>query len=777
MAWYDPLAALAQRVQQRLGIADKDRWLLWVWPLGVLALLVLALAGTIMSITPEVPLRTPRPAEVYSADGVLLAQLAPPDFETPAPYDSLRHLTNALEAAYQPGYRKGDYVLTSAFSRLLVRQLDIDFDGPLRSWQMRYAAYRMEREYPRDTILAAVLHYADFGQGRRGIVRAARFYFDKRPQELSIAEAALLAGMLEAPTAYNPRRDSAKAAARRNEVLDAMAAHGMVSADESSKLRQQAIRTKRGKMPRTKLDSQEPYFTRLVADWAEQTLDSLRKQGQYAPDLYTAGLRIYTTLDTRIQAHAREAVLEHLRFLDEPFRDQLKTFAPWRRTRDKDFLTRLIRRTARYQAMQEAGIPEAEILAFFQTQKVRMQLVRLVRDRSRGAEWTDTKVELRDTALTAQDSLLYYTAMLQAGLLSAETNSHRVRAYVAGLNYTFLPLDHLTQTRRQPGSAFKPFVYAAALDSNIAPCTELPNKQLVIETPEGPWRPRNSEGESDPLLSMKCALAFSINRVAVYLSERLGRERVAAYANRFGIEQKIKPVPAVALGTTDVSVWEMTRAYATIASLGRSKPLVIVDSIVDASGRKLNLPEVKTEQVYPADKAYTLLDLMRGVVTFGTAGTIKRQYNLYNIDLAGKTGTTQNHSDGWFMNVTPELVTGIWVGCDDRRVRFEYMYYGRGAMTAMPIGGLFLSKVYADKQLKLPKGRFEPPAKLPWTTACAACPQFIEKVDSTATDSLNTESGEDVEFSLEFADDEADTGNASDEDGGLLRLLRPQYPN
>jgi penicillin-binding protein 1A len=413
-------------------------------------------------------------------------------------------------------------------------------------------------------------------------------------------------------------------------------------------------------------------------------------------NLYEDGLRVYTTLDSRMQLHAESAVKEHLSYLQPIFVNHIKGREAYRT--HPDIIELMMRESDRYRNGLRAGKTKAQIQEEFDV-PVRMTVFGWEGD--------------IDTVLSPRDSLKYHSAFLETGFVAIEPANGQVKAWVGGINYRRFKYDHVATGKRQVGSTFKPFVYAAALDKGRKPCDLELNQPVVFENTDGlgtRWVPKNSDGDYGGLMTLRSALAASVNLITARLMKWLGPQTVVDYAYRAGIKSRLDPVPALCLGTTDLSVYELTGAYSTFVNNGVRTDPYFVTRIEDRRGNVLAEFRAETSQAINPTTSYVLIQMLRGVIDQpgGTANRIRRVYKFKN-EIAGKTGTTQNHSDGWFIGCTPNLVAGAWVGCADRRMRFRSIALGQGASMALPIWGLFMQRVYADPKIGLPQDKFKAP--------------------------------------------------------------------
>lgn len=711
------------------------------WPLG----LGFVLLAFLYWDAPLPQLRSANPSRVYSADGVLLGTLHAPGYRPSiAQAQVSQTLKDALRAA---DFDEAASVFNAPVNRYAQRLMRRQYDARqeertlLRKAKELAAAFYLSQTLSTDSLRTLYLNRNTFVGGQTGIESAARALYGIQANQLDQSQAALVMGLLKAPGQYNPFKHPEAARTRRNQVLRSMLQLGLMDSLKLAQLQSSPLKLS---PPRAQVTppNEAPYFMAQVPRWTEQWAEQYYDSTGNNLDPNQDGLRIITTLDTRMQAHAEAAAYEHLYLVQKDLDQHLHGYEPWRK--DTSFLPRLMRKSDRWQAGRAARKNYSTLVAEFK----RKQPMRVL-----GIRWANTpgkfwlRPVLHDTILSPLDSIQYYLKLMQAAVLSADTRTGAIRAWFAGLDYIRQPLDHVAQTRRQVGSAFKPFVYGAALQTGFRVCDSLPNRPIAIQTPEGRWRPKNAEGDTGQMVSLRCALAFSVNIVTARVMDKIGPQTVADFASHAGIRTPLKAVPSLAFGTTELSLTDMVEAYTTLGRMGQSMPLHAIERIEDRNGNVVYQWQPTPRTAFDADLGYKLLDMLRDVVTYGTAGTIKRDFKLFDVDMAGKTGTTQQHADGWFMSMTPELVTGVWVGCDDARIRFAHMGLGRAAVTAMPLGGRFLSRVYEDKQLALPRGKFKPPGKLTEKLWCGECPPGIvaQPEDSLGVDKWNDLDLDDLE--------------------------------
>lgn len=593
-------------------------------------------------------------------------------------------------------------------------------------------AIKLERNYTKEEILAMYFNTVDFGSNSYGIKSAAKTFFNKTPDKLNIEEAAMLVGMLKAPTWFSPVRNPERAMKRREVVLNQMRKHDYITDEQYDSLRVVPLNMSEYRM-QDHASGEATYFREYLRrimtakepdedDYADKSIyshDSLQwkinplygwieknpKPDGSRYNLYKDGLKIYTTLNSRMQIYAEQAVYEHLANDLQP-----AFFKHWKGNKHAPFdfpsdiaeaeanklLTSSMKRSDRYIRLKLAGVSDDSVKRSFHA-KIPMKIF----------TWKGE----RDTVMSPWDSIKYCKFFLQAGLMSVEPQTGFVRAYVGGINYKHFQYDHVMMSKRQVGSTFKPFVYTLAMqEGDFSPCTKIANIQYSIDLPDGTkWEPKNSSDYKEgQMVTLKEALANSINWISAFLIKRYSPMAVISIARKMGVTSPIEAVPAISLGTPDLTLYEMTGAMNTFAAKGVYIEPMFVTRIEDKNGNVLSRFMPKQQEAMSEETAYLMVQLMKGVVESGTGVRLRYKYGLNN-PIAGKTGTSQSHSDGWFMGLTPDLVTGIWVGGEDRSIRFRNISQGQGANMALPIWALYMKKVYADKKLNLYTGDFEAP--------------------------------------------------------------------
>jgi penicillin-binding protein 1A len=737
---------------------DFTKYIRWYWRLFISGILFIVLIFLLASwgVLGEMPdhtvLENPKTnlaTEIISSDGQTLGKFYFNDNRTPIDYKNLpRHLIDAListedarfhdhagidargtlRAAVFLGKRGG----ASTISQQLARQLFVGVRSrnkyeaitqKIKEWVI---AIRLERQYTKEEIIAQYFNVYDFGNNADGIRSAARIYFGKEPQDLDLKESAMLVGMFKNSSLYNPRpeRNPEGVKNRRNVVLSQMEKYGYIT--ESVKDSIQILELELNYSPESHREGIATYFREYLRGFMKNWIKDNPKPDGSKYDLYSDGLKIYTTIDSRMQQYAEEAIMEHMPRLQAEFfhqntprRNPTAPFLELTYGAIDTLLRQSIRKSERWRKMKyDLRKSDEEIKASFY-KPVKMSIF----------SWGENgEVKEIDTIMKPFDSMRYYKSFLRSGMMSMEPQTGHVKAWVGGMNYKHFQYDMVKQGKRQIGSAFKPFVYATAIDQlHLSPCDVFPDTPFCIEknkygNPEE-WCPKNSGEKYGGIRTLKNALANSVNTVTARLIDKIGPQPVIDLAHSLGIEQDILPVPSIALGTPDLSVYEMVAAYSSFANKGVYTRPVMITSIEDKNGTILFQVAPETKDVLSEEVAYVTVSLLEGVTHYGSGQRLRHNFGSdrvykeiitgypYEFDnpIAGKTGTTQNQSDGWFMGMVPNLVTGVWVGAEDRSAHFETITYGQGAAMALPIWGLYMKRCYADPTLNVSKEAFEEP--------------------------------------------------------------------
>ncbi|MCP1995062.1 transglycosylase domain-containing protein [Flavobacterium sp. HSC-61S13] len=597
-------------------------------------------------------------------------------------------------------------------------------------------AVKLERQYTKEEIITMYLNKADFVNNAVGIRSATRVYVGKEPKDLTIDEAAMFVGMLQNPSYFNPVRRPELVQNRRNVVLHQMEKSNFITEEEKLKFQGKPLALHF--TPETHKDGIATYFREYLRDFMRRWVKENPKKDGSTYDIYRDGLKIYTSIDSKMQRYAEEAVTEHLSNLQEEFFLQNKTnktapFLKLNQAEIESIVNRAMKNSERWRQMKEQGKSEADILASF-NKKTDMRIF----------TWKGE----RDTIMTPRDSIIYYKHFLQTGLMAMEPQTGNIKAWVGGINYKHFQYDHVAQGARQVGSTFKPFVYATAIEQlHYSPCDSIIDSPFTM--PKGrygisaDWSPQNSSRSYRGIMTLKAALANSVNTVTAKLMDKVGPKAVVDMTRDLGVKSEIPQQPAIALGAVEITVSDMVAAYSTFANQGvYIKPQFIM-RIADKNGVVLYNAVPEAKDVLSKDVAYTVVKLLEGVTESGSGIRLRtgsggsgyarvtgHPYKFTN-PIAGKTGTSQNNSDGWFIGMVPNLATGVWVGNEDRAAHFRNTLYGQGATMALPIWGIFMKKCYADPDLKVSKGQFERPANLSIKVDC-----WKADVVETETDSV-----------------------------------------
>ncbi len=689
-------------------------------------------------------------SEIYSADQVLIGKYYVEN-RSNTHYSNLSpHLVNALVATEDIRFRSHSGIDLKSLFRVAYGVIIGDHKGGgstitqqlaknlfprdynlstaelvMRKFKEWITAVKLERNYSKNEIISMYFNTVPFGSQSFGIKSAARTYFNKTPMELKVEEAAMLVGVVNAPTRYSPILNPEASLDRRNLVLGQMARYGYISEAVKDSLVNIPI-----DMSKYNVMSHQTgiarYFREYIRLKLREWAQNHTKPNGEPYNLYKDGLKIYTTINSRMQKYAEEAVQQHLaEDLQPAFNRHWEgyTNAPFVFNKDsadvevKKILTLGMKRSARYRKMKNRDIPEEEIIASFH-KKTSMKVF----------SWKGE----RDTTMTPWDSIRYYKSILQAGLMSMEPHTGYVRAYVGGADFDHFKYDHVTYGKRQVGSTFKPFLYTLAMqEGGISPCTKVPNVQTRIELPDGSfWAPENSSDDRiGQMVTLKWALAHSNNWISAYLIKRYSPQSVKKIARKMGVTSPIPEVPAIALGTPDVSLYEMVGALNTYSNKGIYIEPVFITRIEDKNGNIIERFIPRQQEAMSEQTAYLMIEMLKGVVDEGTGIRLRYKYG-FDQPIAGKTGTTQNQSDGWFIGMVPELTTGIWVGNEDRAAHFRTITLGQGANMALPIWALYMQKLYNDSTLYMPKNSFDRPDYLPVEIDCEKMEQQEEVQDN-----------------------------------------------
>ncbi len=578
----------------------------------------------------------------------------------------------------------------------------------IREWII---AARLERSYTKEELITMYLNKFDFINNAVGIQSAARIYFSTTPDSLKMEQAAVLVGMEKNPSLFNPVRKKQNSLERRNVVLFQMKTYNYITQHKYDSLKNIPLTLKF--KPENPDEGLASYFREYLRDnYLRKWCDEHLKPDGTKYDIYKDGLKIYTTLDSRLQKYAEEAVEQNCKFLQPLFFKELKI----RRNPPFDFriskaesnelINSSVHRSDRYISLKEQGASDDEITKIFNT-AVPMTVF----------TWKNSKHSL-DTVMSPMDSIRWAKSFMQCGFSSIDPHTGFIKAWVGGIDHRFFKYDHVKVGKRQVGSTFKPFIYTLAVQNGYSPCYKMPNVPITIPIEGQPsWSPKNADTDDEGrMMSLSEALAKSVDRIAAALTHQFSPQAVINVVRHMGIEDHIDAVPSLCLGTCEIANLDMVGAYCTYANKGIWVQPTFVMRIEDKNGKVLDQIKPQTSEALSQQDAYVMLNMMEGVVVHGTGVRLRYKYKLMN-EIAGKTGTTQNCSDGWFIGITPDLVSGCWAGFEDRAVHFENMEWGQGASEALPVWAEYMKNAYADKSLNISQGDFEKPEK-PLTIEC-----------------------------------------------------------
>ena len=703
-------------------------------------------------------------SEVYSSDGEVLTTYFIEENRNPVEYKNLPpHLVNALIARedhrfvdhsgidglglirvavksvlLQRSGEGGGSTITQQLAKQLFKRDKTKYRWGIaqkahmstikfREWVI---AARLEKQYTKQEIATMYLNVVPFGYNAFGVKSAARTYFGCSVDSLKIEEATLLVGMLQRPSYYNPKNHPERATNRRNSVLNKMEEHGYLSKRACDSIKQIPLQLKFERLDheagnatyfrqylQSMMIKKEPLrnsqtYREDSIQWAENPLygwcNKNLRPDKMPYNLYTDGLKIYTTIDSRMQSYAEDAMQKHMKEVQKDFFKEKKgrKRAPFSNNlTDKEIENLMMngmRSSERYRVLYKRGMSPNDILKNFK-EPCEMTVF----------SWNGD----RDTIMSPWDSIRYYKSFLRASMMAMNPHTGEVKAYVGGINFKHFKYDGVTMQKRQVGSTFKPILYTLAFQDKkeLTPCYEVLNQTQTFSMPYGqdPFTP-GSTGKPEYFnkkVSLKWGLATSENNISAWLMKQVSPEAVVEMARKMGITSPMVPVPSLCLGVADISLAEMTAAFAVYPNAGVYCEPIFVTRIEDKNGNVLQRFSSYKEEAISEQTAYLMVNMLQAVVRNGTAIRLRSPYYPYQLtnEIGGKTGTTQNHSDGWFMGITPDLVAGVWVGGEERDIHFDVMSRGQGSAMALPIFGLFMKKVYADKSINLTQGPFERP--------------------------------------------------------------------
>lgn len=708
------------------------KWVKFIW-LGLggiilgTAFLFFAVSQGIVGDMPDVnELENPDiyvASEIISSDGVTLGKFEK-EKTIPVTYKDLPpHLVYALMAKEDERFREHSGIDLQAFARAVAyggkrgggstisQQLakllftkgasQNKFQRAFQKLKEWSVAVSLEKRYTKEEIITLYFNKFDFLHNANGIELASKIYFNKSTKELTLSEAATFVAMLENPVRNNPIKYPEKAKARRNVVLEQMLKTNYIDKATYDKVVAEPIVV--DFHPVESVDEgYSAYYKHYLRKEINNYLEEYEKETGKDVNIYRDGLKIFVTLDSKMQKYAEEAIKEHMTSLQKSFDDEQRRnpnrpFYFLKKDQIDGIMMAAMKRTGRYKQLAAEGVSEDSIMMDFKTPT-----------KTTIFTWEGEK----ETEMSPYDSIRYHKQIAQAGLMSMEPATGDIKAWVGGIDWKHFQYDHVKQGKRQVGSTFKPFVYATAImNLGMTPCSTVSNATYT----KGDWVVEGNGGN----LTLRDALAHSKNPVAVRLIESVSPKKVIQLARDLGVTEEMPNEYAIALGSTDITIYEMLGAYSSFANFGNYIKPEMVWRIEDANGRVIKEVKNETKEVMNEMYAYTMIDLMKGVTRFGTAsGELRRMGIPETVEIAGKTGTTQNNSDGWFMGITPNLATGVWVGWEDRATHFYSTGEGQGARMALPIWGIFMKKIWADKELGItPDDKFAKPSN--WTGDCA----------------------------------------------------------
>ncbi|MFT6849340.1 MAG: penicillin-binding protein 1A [Sphingobacteriales bacterium] len=699
---------------------------LWIVFGGGLALAVLFTIGVSLEIFGPLPtfeeLENPKSnlaSEVFSSDQEILGKFYIQNRSNSKYHELSPNLVKALVATEDERFEEHSGIDFFGLARVIVKSLILGqkqsgggstisqqlaknlfprerFDNPftilttkLKEW---VTAVKIERNYTKKEIITLYFNTVDFGNNSFGIKSASLTYFNSTPDSLKIEEAAILVGLLKATSYYNPVRNPERATTRRNVVLNQMERAGYLSENETDSLKALPI-----ELEFKMADHNEglaPYFREYIrlelGKWCKEN----KKADGSSYDLYRDGLKIYTTINAQLQRYAEQSAQSNLERLQNDFNSHWKGRDPFRE--NPEVVELGMKRSERYRLHRLSGLSPDSIEKIFNI-PIPMSIF--------------TYQGAVDTVMTPLDSVRHHKLILRASFMAMEPKTGYVRAWVGGPDYRFFKYDLVKVGRRQVGSTFKPFVYTVAMDNGFQPCLEVPNQPVTFEDFDN-WTPQNSDGKVGGMLTLKQGLAQSVNLVTAYLMKQIGPRSVVNMAKRMGVTSDIPAYPAICLGTPEVTLYDMVGAYSTFANNGFWTEPIYVTRIEDKNGVVLKQFYPKKVDAMSEETAYVMLNMLKGVTESGGTGVrIRGRKYQITTPVAGKTGTTQNNSDGWFIGITPDLVAGAWMGCEDRTVHFRSTALGQGANTALPIWADFMNSVYKDPNINISTEDFQKPKK------------------------------------------------------------------
>lgn len=679
----------------------------------IIALLWFGLIGGMPSISELENPSSALSSEVYAADGTVIGRYFLQDRSNSKYAEISQNVFNALIATEDErftehsgidgvavmravllfGKKGGGSTITQQLAKnLFPRHNPNVFTMPfikLKEWVL---AVKLERNLTKNEIITLYLNTVPFSDNVYGIKNASLTFFNITPDKLTIDQAAVLIGMLKGNTLYNPRRNPEKALERRNVVISQMEKYNKITAAQEKEFQAKPL-----VLDYHKLDYHEgiaPYFRQVLELEVKKLCKDLKKDDGSEYNIYKDGLKIYTTIDVRMQHYAEEAVAQHMKDLQQQFSAQSKYHDGSIFDKHMDDVNRTLKSSDRYEALKEQGLKDAEIMKEL-SKPVKMKVF----------TWR-TPTRVKDTVMSPLDSVKYMKMFLQTGFMAMDPFTGEVKAWVGGINHDYFQFDHVNaNTKRQVGSTIKPLLYCLSIDNGFSPCSILPT--TPVDFPEK--HNYDAGGSKYGTLPMRNALALSINNAALYLIKQVGQNAFIDFIHKCGIQSDIVNQPSIALGVSDISLYEMMRAYTMFPNGGINTQPVFITKIEDKNGNLLKTFVAEQKEIISSNTAFRMVKLMRGVVDFGTGKRMRFRYGIQS-EIGGKTGTTNSQADAWFIGYTPQLLAGGWVGCNDRYLRFSSEALGQGSAAALPIWAYFMKRVYADKTLNIkPDAKFVAP--------------------------------------------------------------------
>jgi penicillin-binding protein 1A len=717
------IASIKAKIKALNAEPNLFKRLLWYFGLLMVCIfssLAVLIVATYLGVFGEIPTKKELTSinqqvatEIFSADSILLGRYYWQERSTVPPGEIPPALKHALVATEDARFYKHGGVDVRSLIRVLIKGIILQNESagggstitqqlaknlfprrsfailslPINKLREIIIARRLENVYTKDEILVLYLNTVPFGDNVYGVRTAADRFFSSAVKNLTPDQAAVLVGMLKATHTYNPRIFPDRSKQRRNVVLAQMEKYSFITTEEKESLQLKPLGLRYNRV--THNSGLAPYFREYIKNDLLAWCATHERPDGKPYNLYTDGLKIYTTIDSRLQQYAEMAMQSHLKELQKKFMRQVE-----RATVD-EVVSGQLKKLPKYKALKKKGLSEKEILAEMKKPALRKVFT-----------WDGGK----EQEISAYDSLKHHLQFLQAGVAALEPQTGHVKSWVGGIDHEFFQYDHVKEsTKRQIGSTFKPIVYAAALERGVDPCDYVSARQTSYSNVED-WTPQNSSADSyDKKYSMEGGLAGSVNTVSIRLLEKAGIGQTIATAKRMGIKSDLPNVPSIALGSPSISIIEMVSAYAVFANDGNYMQPVFITAITDQRGKVLEQFEApKKEAAISESTADMMIHMLERVVNEGTGSSLRARYGLTN-DIAGKTGTTQSNTDGWFIGITPKLVVGAWVGADDPRLHFRNTSQGQGSATALPIVGRLLQHAGKDKRLSdITKAKFPP---------------------------------------------------------------------